>query len=52
MTYPKCKIVHQIISKRNIIWDESEDEESMKDKLECLKKEYYGEGFKIKKKKC
>lgn len=47
----KCKITYQIVSKSNKIWDESDYEDVAKDKLQCLKKEYYGEGFRIKKKK-
>ena len=52
MTHDKCKILYQIVNKNNRVCDETEYKNVAEDELKRLKKEYYGEGFRIKKKKC
>ncbi len=52
MTNNKCKTTYQIVSKKREVWDETEDKNVADHELKRLKKEYYGAGLRIKKKKC
>ncbi len=45
----KCKVKYQIVTKDSKVWDESDYKDVIDEKLQTLKKEYYGQGFKIKK---